>query len=525
MHGSPLVVVGAGIAGLCTALAAAPRRVVLLSRGGGEETASALAQGGLAAALAPGDSPTAHAADTLVAGAGHNDPDAVRLLTAQAAAAVGWLLRHGVRFDREDGLWCLAREGGHRHARILHADGDGSGRALVNALSAAACAASHIEWRRGVEVEGLLLRGGRVIGVHGRRGEAAFEQEAAAVVLATGGIGALFACTTNPAGADGSGLALGLEAGAEARDLEFVQFHPTALAAGSGATRRPLVTEALRGAGAVLRDRAGRPLMAGVHPLGDLAPRDVVARRVWQALQDGDGAFLHAQHLGETWPTRFPTVWAACRAHGIDPREAPIPVEPAAHFHMGGLAVDLDGRTSLPGLYAVGEVACSGVHGANRLASNSLLECLVYAESAAQDILARPGSSLPDLPAWDESRVTDADEEVVIAHNWDELRRFMWDYVGIVRTNKRLERALHRIRLLEREIDEYYAHFRISNDLIELRNLVMTAHLIVRSAMQRHESRGLHFSRDYPDTSDAASPTILRPRRSRQPEEQHATTV
>ncbi len=427
MHGSPLVVVGAGIAGLCTALAAAPRRVVLLSRGGGEETASALAQGGLAAALAPGDSPTAHAADTLVAGAGHNDPDAVRLLTAQAAAAVGWLLRHGVRFDREDGLWCLAREGGHRHARILHADGDGSGRALVNALSAAACAASHIEWRRGVEVEGLLLRGGRVIGVHGRRGEAAFEQEAAAVVLATGGIGALFACTTNPAGADGSGLALGLEAGAEARDLEFVQFHPTALAAGSDATRRPLVTEALRGAGAVLRDRAGRPLMAGVHPLGDLAPRDVVARRVWQALQDGDGAFLHAQHLGETWPTRFPTVWAACRAHGIDPREAPIPVEPAAHFHMGGLAVDLDGRTSLPGLYAVGEVACSGVHGANRLASNSLLEGAVFGRRIGARLAAMP--AIPTCGAERRTQRAPAASAAALAR----LRSLMSQALGPVR--------------------------------------------------------------------------------------------
>lgn len=375
----PLIVVGSGIAGLTVALAAAPRPVCLLSRvADGLDSASVLAQGGIAVAIGPNDSVTAHAHDTLVAGAFHNHPPAVRRLVEQAASALRWLQHQGVSFDQDGQSLHRAREGGHGLARVVHAGGDASGRVLMEALVAQARRAGHIHWRHGVDVDGLLLRGGSVAGVgwhddHGRAGII----ESADVVLATGGLGALFSATSNPTAAEGAGLALGLAAGATGRDLEFVQFHPTALAVAADG-RLPLLTEALRGAGAILRDGQGRALMAGRHPLADLAPRDLVARRVWQALAQGVGAFLHAQHLGDDWPLRFPTVLASCLAYGVDPRRQPMPVTPAAHFHMGGLATDLDGRTSVPGLWAVGEVACNGVHGANRLASNSLLEAVVF---------------------------------------------------------------------------------------------------------------------------------------------------
>ncbi|MGN2251927.1 L-aspartate oxidase [Frateuria sp. GZRe12] len=371
---APLLVVGAGVAGLSTALAAAPRPVRLLCRShDGTGSASALAQGGIAAAMDAADSPAAHARDTLQAGAHHNDAVAVQWLTETAPRTIDWLAAQGVAFDRDqDGTLRLGREGGHGVPRIVHAGGDATGAALVRALRTQAQRASHIQWRGGVEVEALLWRDGRVAGLRTRDERGREEtHHAAHVVLATGGIGSLFARTSNPSGADGAGLALGLAAGAAARDLEFVQFHPTALDL-PRRQRLPLVTEALRGAGARLRDAHGRPLMDGVHPLGDLAPRDVVARRVWRACQEG-GAWLDATAV-TNWPGCFPTVFAACLEHGIDPRTAPIPVTPAAHFHMGGLATDLDGGTGVPSLHAVGEVACNGVHGANRLASNSLLE-------------------------------------------------------------------------------------------------------------------------------------------------------
>ncbi|MFN3843487.1 MAG: L-aspartate oxidase [Rehaibacterium terrae] len=443
LSGAPLVVVGAGVAGLSVALAAAPRRVLLLSRGhGGLDGSSALAQGGIAAALGPDDSPALHAADTLAAGAHHNAREAVHLLTAQAPAAIAWLARQGVPFDREHGGWALGREGGHGHARILHAGGDASGRALVLALAAAVRRAGHVEWREGVEVEALLLRDGHVAGVRVRADDGTDALvEASAVVLASGGLGALFAATTNPATVDGAGLALALAAGARARDIEFVQFHPTALAADETACRLPLVTEALRGAGAVLRDRDGRPLMRGVHPQGDLAPRDIVSRRVWQARHTGAGAFLHAQHLGDGFAAQFPTVFAACMAHGIDPRREPIPVTPAAHFHMGGVAVDLDGRSSLPGLYAVGEVACSGVHGANRLASNSLLEGVVFGRRVG----ARLGAALPSAPArgpWREVARAPAAAPAALAR----LRRLFWESAGPLRDGAGLRAALAQLR-------------------------------------------------------------------------------
>jgi len=440
----PIVVVGGGVAGLATALAAAPAPVRLLCRAhDGSGSASALAQGGIAAAIDPADSAAAHAHDTLQAGAQHNDAAMVQWLCAQAPAAIAWLQAQGVAFDRDaDGGLQLGREGGHHAARIVHAGGDASGAALIHALRARVQAAPHIQWRGGVEVDALRLRDGRVCGVHASDAHGhQYEIEAGAVVLATGGIGALFAHTSNPPGADGAGLALALAAGARSRDLEFMQFHPTALDVGGHCL--PLVTEALRGAGAVLCDAAGQRLMAGVHPLLDLAPRDVVARRVAQVQRDGGTVWLDARAVTGDWNVRFPSVLAACLAHGIDPRQAPIPVTPAAHFHMGGIATDRDGRSSLAGLYAVGEVACNGVHGANRLASNSLLEAVVCGRRLGA-LLAGPAGV--GVTAAGAQRVERGD--ALAAAELAALRELLWLAAGPQREPTTMRRALATVAVL-----------------------------------------------------------------------------
>ncbi|MCK9540278.1 L-aspartate oxidase [Dokdonella sp.] len=435
----PVVIVGAGVAGLATALAAAPRRVLLVSRdAGGAGSASGLAQGGLAAAIAAGDSCEAHAADTLAAGALRNDEARVRWLCAQAPEVVAWLQAQGVVFDRDaGGRLQLGREGGHGAARIVHAGGDATGAALVHALAARARAARHIDWQGGLEVDALLLRGDRVCGLRTRGADGACQElPAGAVVLATGGLGALFARTSNPLGANGAGLALALTAGAAMRDLEFIQFHPTALDL-PGVVSLPLVTEALRGAGARIIDETGRRLLDGVHPQADLAPRDVVARTVWQAQQEGRRVLLDATGRDIDWPRRFPTVLAACRAHGIDPLAQAVPVTPAVHFHMGGIAVDADGRSSLPGLYAVGEVACTGVHGANRLASNSLLEGIAFGRRLGALLAVAALPATPGRAIWRELG------SELAAQPLADLRQLLWNAAGPVRAPAALRNALH----------------------------------------------------------------------------------
>lgn len=522
----PVVIVGAGLAGLTVALeVAASRRVIVLAKRGLDEGATAWAQGGIVGVLGADDSIESHVKDTLDAGAGLVDELTARYIAERSAAAVQWLVDAGVPFSPDPqgplGLH-LTREGGHAVRRIAHA-ADATGRAIHEALLARARTHPNIELRqRWMALDVITSRhlkredsprchGVYALDIDRRRVETL---PASAVVLATGGVGKVYRYTSNPDTATGDGIAMAWRAGCRVGNMEFIQFHPTCLY--HPQERSFLITEALRGEGAQLRlptaNGPGERFMPAHDERAELAPRDIVARAIdFEIKRLGiDHVWLDARHLGEEFlKSHFPTIHARCLSRGIDIARQPIPVVPAAHYTCGGVVTDLDGRTDLPGLYAVGEATYTGLHGANRLASNSLLECVVLGTSCAEAILALPAPAAPRLPPWDESQVEDADEQVVIAHNWDELRLLMWNYVGIVRTTKRLERALHRIELLRGEIDEYYANFRVSRDLLELRNLVVCAELIVRSALHRHESRGLHFSRDFPDTLPVSFPTVL----------------
>jgi L-aspartate oxidase len=518
-----VLIVGSGLAGLTTALHLADqRRVAIITKRAVLDGASDWAQGGIAAVLAPDDSIEAHVQDTLIAGAGLCDEAVTRHVVSHGREMIEWLLAQGVDFTRDASHatgFHLTREGGHSQRRVIHA-ADATGHAVQVALLQRVknhpnitLLEQHIAidlitdaklGRAGNSCYGLYALNkadGHVVTI-----------AAASTVLASGGAGKVYLYTTNPDVATGDGVAMAWRAGCPVANMEFIQFHPTCLY--HPHAKSFLITEAVRGEGGLLKLPDGTRFMPEHDARAELAPRDVVARAIdFEMKKRGlDCVYLDISHQPAAFVREhFPTIYERCLALGIDITQQAIPVVPAAHYSCGGVLTDLDGRTTLDHLYAVGEVSCTGLHGANRLASNSLLECLVFGRAAAQDILRHPPSALPALPDWDESRVTDADEEIVISHNWDELRRFMWDYVGIVRTNKRLERALHRIQLLTEEINEYYSNFRVSNDLLELRNLVLTAELIVRCAMLRHESRGLHFSRDYPNVLPQAENTTLTP--------------
>ncbi|PNM13718.1 L-aspartate oxidase [Yersinia enterocolitica] len=527
-HVSDVLIIGSGAAGLSLALRLAPHcKVTVLSKGPLNEGATFYAQGGIAAVFDETDSISSHVDDTLIAGAGLCDKEAVEFIASNARSCVQWLIDQGVLFDTETNAsgeerYHLTREGGHSHRRILHtADATGKevettlvgkARAHPNILVKERCNAVDLITSNKIGLPGTK----RVVGAYiwNRELEKVETFRAKSVVLATGGAAKVYQYTTNPDISSGDGIAMAWRAGCRVANLEFNQFHPTCLF--HPQARNFLLTEALRGEGAYLKRPDGSRFMLDFDARGELAPRDIVARAIDHEMKrlGADCMYLDISHKPTDFVMQhFPMIYEKLLSLGIDLTKEAIPIVPAAHYTCGGVMVDQHGRTDLDGLYAIGEVSYTGLHGANRMASNSLLECLVYGWSAAEDILLRlPTAKLaPHLPDWDESRVDNSDERVVIQHNWHELRLFMWDYIGIVRTTKRLERALRRITTLQQEIDEYYANFRISNNLLELRNLVQVAELIVRCAMDRKESRGLHYTLDYPEQLENPKPTILHP--------------
>ncbi|OUS25229.1 L-aspartate oxidase [Gammaproteobacteria bacterium 45_16_T64] len=522
-----ILVIGSGAAGLTTALHLAPHaKVAVLSKGSLTAANTYYAQGGVAAVLDKGDSVEAHIADTLNAGAGLCHEDAVRFTVENGPSAIHWLVDQGVGFTTEmlpDGQedFHLTKEGGHSHRRVIHA-ADATGFAISNALIDQVCQHPNVdiyESRVAIDLVTAKKRGSsdnQVLGAYVLNKETGNidTHRARFVVLASGGASKTYLYTSNPDVATGDGIAMAWRAGCPVANMEFNQFHPTCLYHPDA--RSFLITEAVRGEGGYLRLPNGERFMHHFDERAELAPRDIVARAIDHEMKrlGVDCLYLDISHKpAEFIQSHFPTVYEKCLSLGIDITKEAIPIVPAAHYTCGGVITNKSGETAVKGLYCIGETAFTGLHGANRMASNSLLECLVYAISASKTIGERLTHSHPkiDIPQWDESQVTDSDEDVVISHNWDELRRFMWDYVGIVRTDKRLARALHRVELLQREISEYYSNYKVSNDLIELRNLVLVGELIIRSAQQRKESRGLHFTLDYPDQLLEAKDTVLAP--------------
>jgi len=528
-HLHDILIIGSGAAGLSLALRlGANAGIAVVTKCSLTEGNTLYAQGGISAVIDKEDSVAAHVEDTLNAGAGLCDETVVRLVVEQGPDSIRWLLDEGVAFTRDEGnpdhpQYHLTREGGHTHRRVVHA-ADATGREVETTLAARVAAMPNVELFEHHNAIDLITS--RKLGHQENRCLGAYILDlesgqvetflARFVVLATGGASKAYLYTSNPDVSTGDGVAMAWRAGCRVANMEFIQFHPTCLY--HPQAKSFLISEALRGEGARLRLPDGTRFMSGFDPRAELAPRDVVARAIDHEMKriGADCVYLDITHKSREFiESHFPTIYRRCLDFAIDIARDPIPVVPAAHYICGGVFVSTDAETDLRGLYAVGEVAYTGLHGANRMASNSLLECLVFAQIAAENILANL-QHIPEpcaIPPWDESRVTDSDEEVVVSHNWEELRRFMWDYVGIVRSNKRLERAKRRIDLLRMEIREYYSNFRVSNDLLELRNLAEVADLIIRSAQSRKESRGLHYTIDFPQRDDANQrhPTILIP--------------
>jgi len=513
-----ILIIGSGAAGLSTALRIADNaQVAIISKAAVNEGSTNYAQGGISAVLDPNDSIESHIADTINAGAGLCDEDIVRSTVSQGKNQIKWLLDSGMSFTRETNNnrisdFHLTKEGGHSHRRVIHAD-DATGRQLSNTLIAQVRNHSNIAiFEQHIAVD-LITRptknrqGAKVIGAYvlNRNSGHVDVFSAKFVILASGGASKVYLFTTNPDVSTGDGIAMAWRAGCRVANMEFIQFHPTCLY--HPHAKSFLISEAVRGEGAKLLLPDGTHFMEPVDPRAELAPRDIVARAIDHEMKRFgldcvylDISFKPADFI----KSHFPNIYERCLSFGFDMTKEPIPVVPAAHYTCGGVVTDKNGKSDIDNLYVIGESAFTGLHGANRMASNSLLECLVFSAAAAQDInkKIKEPCAIPPIDEWDESRVTDSDEEIVVAHNWEEIRRFMWDYVGIVRTNKRLERAMRRVNLLSREIDEYYSNFRVTNDLIELRNILMVAELIIRSAMTRKESRGLHYTLDYPNRND-----------------------
>ena len=486
------------------------------------------AQGGISAVFDADDSIESHIEDTLDAGAGLCNPDIVRLTVTHGKSSIDWLREQGVVFTEEENQsgetqLHLNREGGHSHRRVVHS-ADATGKAVSLSLIERAQEHPNIELFEHHSVVELITvptedhTGKKVVGAYvlDTQKNRVKTMSARVVVLATGGANMAYIYSTNPHSSTGDGIALAWRAGCRVSNMEFMQFHPTCLF--HPEARSFLISEALRGEGGRLVLADGSSFMQNFDPRGELAPRDIVARAIDHEMKKRgiDCVYLDISHKPEEFiREHFPTIYQQCLEFDIDITKQPIPVVPAAHYTCGGVLTDSYARTDIKNLYAVGEVASTGLHGANRMASNSLLECLVFAERASEDILLKLPTipPTPAIPDWDESKVSDSDEEVVVSHNWNELRHFMWDYVGIVRTDKRLSRAMNRVELLKKEIAEYYSHFRVTSDLLELRNLVIVAELIIRCAQQRKESRGLHYTLDYPETDNSTPPqnTVLKP--------------
>ena len=519
------LIIGSGLAGLTLALnLAESKKVGLITKQALLDGASGWAQGGIAAALSENDSPEAHIRDTINAGAGLCDEEITRSVLESGPKAIQWLIEQGVPFTRDQKNntgYHLTREGGHSVRRVIHA-ADATGQAVQKTLGEKVLNHKNISVLENHIAIDLITS--RKLGNTDTKenccfGAYALDNQSGRVktisaqntILAAGGAGKVYLYTTNPDTATGDGIAMGWRAGCNIANMEFIQFHPTCLY--HPHAKSFLISEAVRGEGGVLKLPDGKRFMPLHDERAELAPRDIVARAIdFEMKKRGlDCVYLDISHKPKTFlKEHFPFIYTRCLELGIDITREPIPVVPAAHYTCGGIVTNLNGKTNLDHLYAIGETAHTGLHGANRLGSNSLLECLIFGQAAAKDILNQESIPTTQLPQWDESRVSHADEEVIISHNWDELRRFMWNYVGIVRTNKRLQRAQHRIKLLHEEIHEYYSNFRVTSDLLELRNLVDTADLIVQSAILRHESRGLHFSLDYPDTQPHIQNTILK---------------
>jgi len=524
-----VLIIGSGAAGLSTALKLAPHvKVAVLSKGKIDDGSTNWAQGGIAAVLDAADSIENHVRDTLVAGADLCKRETVEFVATNAPKAIAWLDELGIQLTRDPNgdnnqPFHLTREGGHSHRRIVHA-ADATGRAVQTTLQGQAVNHPNIDVFENYLAIDLVTD--RKFGGEGRRCIGAYSLDlgtgkvksfnARTVILATGGASKVYRFTSNPDGSTGDGIAMAWRAGCRVMNMEFSQFHPTCLY--HPQAKSFLISEAVRGEGGKLLLPDGTRFMDRFDERGELAPRDIVARAIDHELKrlGADCVYLDITHKGADFiKEHFPTIYENCLSYGIDMTQQPIPVVPAAHYTCGGVLTDLRGRTDLTGLYAIGECAGTGLHGANRLASNSLLECLVFGEAAAKDIIeALPVEDLfKPIPDWDETGITDSDEEVIVAHNWEQLRNVMWDFVGIVRTTKRMQRAQHRVDLLLSEIDEYYGNFRVTNDLLELRNLSVVAKLIIQSALWRRESRGLHYTTDYPDLDESGTPrqTILVP--------------
>ncbi len=518
------LIIGSGLAGLTLALQIADqKKVCIVSKRKMNNSASSWAQGGIATVLNSEDTIDAHVADTLDAGAGLCDAEITRMVAEHGREAIEWLINLGVEFTREENSetgYHLTREGGHSHRRIVHV-ADATGRAVQKTLAQKIREHANITLLEDhIAVDLITSKKLKKSSKNSCLGAYVLNNDTGKVVtiaaqqtaLATGGAGKVYLYTTNPDVSTGDGIAMAWRAGCRISNMEFIQFHPTCLY--HPHAKSFLITEAVRGEGGLLKLPDGTRFMPEHDERAELAPRDIVARAIdFEMKKRGlECVYLDITHQSADFiKEHFPTIHQRCLELGIDITQEPIPVVPAAHYTCGGIVTDNQGHTDIENLYAIGETACTGLHGANRLASNSLLECMVFGRIAAQQILAAKPQPSITLPHWDESRVTDADEEVLITHTWNELRRFMWNYVGIVRTDKRLSRALHRIHMLRDEVHEFYSNFKISNDLIELRNLLQVAELIVKSAMERRESRGLHYSKDCPELLETAEATILTP--------------